>query len=179
MYGSYRINERKENPRLSLEFRNGELNIYNCSVKIIEGDFDSVYDKEVDVMSDEWNEKKALLHLRKLAKDTLVSDALLNQEIFAGVGNIIKNEVLFRLRVHPESIVSELPLKLRKELVEQARQYSFDFYEWKRKFELKKHWLIYKKKICPRCNIPTIREYIGNKHQRLTYYCKNCQILFG
>jgi formamidopyrimidine-DNA glycosylase len=31
--------------------------------------------------------------------DELIWDALLDQNVFAGVGNIIKNEVLFRLRV--------------------------------------------------------------------------------
>src|SRR6185436_16439350 len=58
MYGSYRINERKENPRLSLKFKNGEFNFYNCSVKIVDGNFSSEYDEEVDVMSGKWNEKK-------------------------------------------------------------------------------------------------------------------------
>lgn len=32
---------------------------------------------------------------------------LLEKEIFAGVGNIIKNEMLYRARVHPESIVGK------------------------------------------------------------------------
>ncbi|MGJ9419020.1 hypothetical protein ACHAC9_14805 [Massilia sp. CMS3.1] len=29
------------------------------------------------------------------------STPLLDQDIFSGVGNVIKNEVLFRIRVHP------------------------------------------------------------------------------
>ena len=37
--------------------------------------------------------------------DTLVADALLNQNIFAGVGNIIKNEVFWRIKVHPKTKV--------------------------------------------------------------------------
>jgi endonuclease VIII len=96
MYGSYRINDQKENPRLSLKFKNGEFNFYNCSVKFIEGDFYSQYDEKLDVMSDKWNEKKAITALKKLKKKSLVCDALLNQNIFAGVGNIIKNEALWR-----------------------------------------------------------------------------------
>ena len=37
MFGSYRVNERKEaSPRLSLQFENGELNLYSCAIKIIE-----------------------------------------------------------------------------------------------------------------------------------------------
>src|SRR5215212_5640417 len=44
MFGSYRINERKVGPaRLSLEFENGELNFYACSVKFIDGPLDEIY----------------------------------------------------------------------------------------------------------------------------------------
>ena len=46
MFGSYKINERKEvAPRLSLQFTDGtELNFYSCSVKYIEGLLDDFYD---------------------------------------------------------------------------------------------------------------------------------------
>ena len=37
-------------------------------------------------------------------------------------------------------------------LVEQARQYSFEFLEWKKAFVLRKHWLVHTKRTCPRCN---------------------------
>src|SRR3954467_14522189 len=56
LFGSYRINEKKDRPeRLSLKFRNGQLNMYSCSVKIIEGDPAAIYDFERDVMSPNWN----------------------------------------------------------------------------------------------------------------------------
>src|SRR5437764_14584930 len=60
MYGSYRINEKKDNPRLALKFKNGEFNFYNCSVKFVDSDFDSEYDEEVDIMSDKWSKKKTV-----------------------------------------------------------------------------------------------------------------------
>src|SRR5438132_2866112 len=98
MFGSYRINEKKDAaPRLSLRFENGELNLYSCSIRLIEGDLNDLYDWSADVLSDEWDAPKAKKRLRKLP-DAMVCDALLNQDIFAGVGNIIKNEVLFRIR---------------------------------------------------------------------------------
>src|SRR5215212_376993 len=83
MFGSYRVNEKKaeRSPRLSLVFKNGEINFYTCSVKINEEDPGEVYDWEVDVMSDKWNAKKALASLKKM-KDTMVCDALLDQAIF-------------------------------------------------------------------------------------------------
>lgn len=40
MFGTYRINEVKENrvPRLTLRFKNGEINFYTCSITLEEGD---------------------------------------------------------------------------------------------------------------------------------------------
>lgn len=55
----------------------------------------------------------------------MVCDALLDQQIFSGVGNIIKNKVLFRIRVHPESVVTKLPPSKLNELVKEAKVYSF------------------------------------------------------
>ncbi|HTF03344.1 MAG TPA: DNA-formamidopyrimidine glycosylase family protein [Bacteroidia bacterium] len=177
MFGTYRINERKDAPpRLALEFSNGELNFYTCSVKLIDGNVNDVYDWEKDVMADEWNPKKAETELMK-TKTTKVCDALLNQEIFAGVGNIIKNEVLWRICVHPESHVTALPAKKLKEMIRDARDYSFLFYAWKKEYVLKKNWKIYKKGECPRCEIKTIRTWLGI-NERLTCYCPNCQLLY-
>jgi endonuclease-8 len=175
MFGSYRVNETKEGrvPRLSLAFKKGELNFYTCSIKIIEEDPDDVYDWDVDVMSDTWDPKKALASLKK-HKNTMVCDALLDQNIFAGVGNIIKNEVLFRIKVHPETLVGKLKSKQLKQLVDEARNYSFDFYEWKKIYQLRKHWLIYKKRKCPRCNIPVTTRHTG-KGKRYSFFCENCQ----
>lgn len=109
MFGSYRINEHKDvTPRLGLEFEGGEeFNFYAYSVRPIDADLDALYDWRVDVMSDQWDAKWVRAQLRAMP-DTLVCDALLAQTVFSGVGNIIKNEVLFRIRVHPESTVGAL-----------------------------------------------------------------------
>jgi endonuclease-8 len=177
LFGSYRINEKKESPpRLSLQFAKGELNFYTCSVQFIEEELDTVYDWSTDVMADEWDEKAALQKLRA-SEGLMACDALLDQKIFSGVGNIIKNEVLFRIRVHPASLVDKLPPKKQKEMAAEARKYSFQFLEWKKKFELKKHWLAHTKKICPRDEIPFRKDYLGKTHRR-TFYCEQCQVLY-
>jgi Formamidopyrimidine-DNA glycosylase len=92
LFGSYRVNERKDRPaRLSLSFAKGELNFYSCSVRYIEGELDDIYDWRTDVMSDQWDAARARKKVRA-APETPVCDALLDQNVFAGVGNIIKNE---------------------------------------------------------------------------------------
>ncbi|HYV55629.1 MAG TPA: DNA-formamidopyrimidine glycosylase family protein, partial [Chitinophagaceae bacterium] len=86
LFGSYRVNETKQTqPRLSLHFNKGELNFYACSVKLIEGDLNAIYDWSADVMNENWDAAKARRKLRAIPK-TLVCDALLDQTIFAGVG---------------------------------------------------------------------------------------------
>jgi endonuclease-8 len=177
LFGSYRINERKNStPRLSLTFENGELNFYACSVRYIDGPLDKIYDWSADVMSDSWDPKSAEKKL-KASPDMIACDALLNQEIFAGSGNIIKNEVLYRIKVHPESRIGKLPVRKLKELIREARNYSFDFLEWKKKYELRKHWLAHTKKICLRCNLPFTRKHLGKTNRR-SFFCENCQVKY-
>jgi endonuclease-8 len=180
MFGSYSINEQtkpERSLRLHLKFKEGDLYFYTCSVKMLEDDVDTVYDWTGDVMNKQWSAAKAIKKLRAIP-DTLVCDALLNQDIFAGVGNIIKNEVLFRIKLHPESVIGKIPPVKIKAMVKEARDYSFDFLEWKKAFELKKHWLAHTKKICPRCNIPLLKKYCG-KTKRRTFFCTNCQVLYN
>ncbi|MDP9127620.1 MAG: endonuclease [Pseudomonadota bacterium] len=177
LFGSYRINEARDVvPRLGLAFKSGAMNFYACSVKIIEGDLNDVYDWSADVMSDRWDpkaaKKKLLLHPKML-----VCDALLDQNIFAGSGNIIKNEVLFRIKVHPKSRIGALPPGKLTALIAEARNYSFDFLKWKKAFVLRKHWLAHTKRTCPRCQAPLVKEYMG-AHKRRTFFCKNCQRLY-
>jgi endonuclease-8 len=178
LFGSYRINERKETPaRLSMQFDEGEINLYACSVQFIEGDLDEQYDWAADVMSEEWDAGNAGNKLAAVP-GMMVCDALLEQDIFAGVGNIIKNEVLYRIHVHPESLVGQLPPERLVEMIDEARIYSFQFLEWKKAYELKKHWLAHAKKTCTRCNLPLIKKQTGVKKRR-SFYCENCQNLYA
>lgn len=178
MFGSYTIDEKKPDKavRLNLTFENGEINFYTCSLKYLEGDINQYYDWSADVMNDLWNKKNTKTKLKAIP-DELICDALLEQDIFAGVGNIIKNEILYRVRVHPESLVAKIPTAIINELINETRIYSFQFLAWKRSYELKKHWLAHTKKICLRCNLPIIKKQTGLKERR-SFICTNCQILY-
>ena len=176
LFGSYLINERKEtNPSLRLTFEDSELNFHTSSVKLLEGDINDHYDWSGDLMNDSWDSKKAAEKLKKIP-NKLICDALLEQDIFSGLGNIIKNEVLYRVRIHPESLVGKISKAKTHELIEEARNYSFEFLKWKKAGILKKNWLAHTKKICKRCDLPFIKNYTGVKKRR-SFYCENCQIL--
>jgi endonuclease-8 len=190
MLGSYCIDERKDKPiRLGLGFAGGdEINFYSCSVRFVEEPLDEVYDWRIDVMADAWNPALARKNLRAMP-DALVCDALLDQTVFAGVGNVIKNEILFRLRLHPLSTVGALPARKLRELVVQARQYTFEFYEWKKADvagtrpvwqgdTLSAHWRVHNKKTCPRCDIPLTKAHLGLLDRR-SFHCENCQVRYA
>lgn len=176
MFGTYRINERKElKPKLSMVFSNSELNFYTCSVKILEGNIDLHYNWSEDVMNEMWDPKKAKISLDKIP-NTMICDALLDQNIFSGVGNIIKNEVLYRCEIQPESLVGKIPSEKLDELITECSIYSFEFLYWKKKNELKKHWLAHTKKVCSRCDLPFVKKNTGKKNRR-SFFCTNCQKL--
>jgi len=177
LFGSYLVNEHKETAlRLGLKFKNGELNFYNASVKILEGDVNDHYDWSSDVMNEHWNPEAALEKLKKIPS-VMICDALLEQDLFAGVGNIIKNEVLYRLKIHPESLTGKIPEAVLKSITGQARIYSFEFLEWKKNYVLKQHWLAHTKKTCVRCDLPLIKKQTGKKKRR-SFFCINCQKLY-
>ncbi|MEO6490665.1 MAG: DNA-formamidopyrimidine glycosylase family protein [Ferruginibacter sp.] len=179
LFGSFSVDEQTKpdrSLRLFLKFKKGSVYFYTCSVRILEGDLEEIYDWTTDVMNPDFDIAKARKKLKALP-GTMACEALLDQTIFAGVGNIIKNEVLYRIRLHPETLMADLPTKKLTELIKQARQYSFEFLEWKKAFVLKKNWLAYTKKICKRCDLPFIKKYCGKTHRR-SFFCKNCQVKY-
>lgn len=127
-------------------------------------------------MSDSWDPKLARAKLRSMP-DTLVCDALLDQNVFAGVGNIIKNEVLFRIRVHPLSRTGALSAYKLRQLVTEARVYAFQFLAWRKAHVLARHWLVHNRGRCPVHDIPLQREHLGKTHRR-SFFCLRCQKLY-
>ncbi|MDH6254230.1 endonuclease-8 [Chryseobacterium sp. H1D6B] len=179
MFGSYSIDEQTKpdsSLRLALHFKTGAMYFYTCSVKMVDHEFLTAIDWEADIMSDIWDPKKAEKKL-KLKPQMMACDALMNQDIFSGVGNIIKNEVLFRIGVQPESLIGNLPPKKLKELITEARNYSFDFLKWKKEFVLKKHWLVHTKAICPICGEKLVKKQTGIGKRR-SFYCEKDQKLY-
>ncbi|MDQ3016813.1 MAG: endonuclease [Bacteroidota bacterium] len=174
LFGSYAIDKPKERAeKLSLRFTNGQIFFYACSIKFLAGSPEDHYDWSGDVMNPAWDPIQAK-HKIKQHPDTLICDILLNQEIFAGVGNIIKNEVLFRVGVQPASRTGAISGIKINQIIKEARDYSFDFLKWKKQFVLLKQWLIHTKKKCPKCGGLVIKEYLG-KQKRRCFYCKKDQ----
>ena len=138
-------------PRLALMFENGQITMYNCSVRIIEHPrFKTTYDYAADIMSPTWDSALAYGKMKK-SLDEEIGDVLLDQDIFGGVGNIIKNEILSLARVHAKDKVRDLSLQECKNILALARSFSIQFYKWRKKFVLRRNLKIHRKGICPHC----------------------------
>lgn len=175
MYGSYRVNEERElDERLSLDCDRDTLNVYSCSVKILDPEASELqrYDQPAhDVLAAEFDRGAAESAIS--SRDDPVADILLDQDVFGGVGNIIKNEVLWEVGIHPGKPGNELTPDTAQEVVTSAISWAEDWYERKQAGkELRMR--IYRADTCPSCGAAVAREELG-EHDRVTYWCKNCQ----
>jgi len=169
--GDYR---RTGPPRLVLNFPNGEITVWAASVKFVEDPHaKAAYDFAADVMADEWDGRAALAKVKTFPRAE-IADVLLDQAIFAGVGNIIKNEVLFRTRVSPFAKVRDISDRKLRAIVADARTFSFRFLELRRIFSLRKNLEIYRRSVCPRCGGKVERRVHGQRARR-SFFCVRCQ----
>lgn len=175
MYGSYRIDEPRPDrvPRLAIETNTHKLFFYNCSTKIEKNkNIKKKLPLQFDILSDKWDVKQATKAMKTDPNQT-IDDVLLDQEIFPGVGNIIKNEALFMSKILPWAQIKNLSTKQLKEIALNARTFSFHFLKWRKLFQ-KKNLLIYRKKECPVCRANVIRGKTG-KRNRWSFWCPVCQ----
>jgi len=166
---------RKNRPiRLQLVFDIGEIDLYSCSLRYIESaNVVELYDYSTDVMSSSWDSKKAFHTIQQMPENE-IADVLLDQNIFSGVGNIIKNEVLFLAKIKPTHLVKDISSIKAKKIIRLVREFSLQFYKWRKRFELKKHYQIYRKGVCPICKSKITRKKTGIRN-RLSFFCPKCQ----
>jgi formamidopyrimidine-DNA glycosylase len=116
-----------------------------------------------------------------------IKTALLNQEIMSGVGNIYADEALWRARVHPESLTSELSRKKITTVIDCATQVmqeaiaqggtSFDdlYIDVNGEsgfFDQSLSAYGREDEPCPRCGAPIRRIVFG---ARSSHFCPRCQ----
>ncbi|XP_035675683.1 endonuclease 8-like 2 [Branchiostoma floridae] len=187
MWGSLRANEYKgisrqsktgkvPVPRLVLHFAKEEfLAFYGGSM----GEVDSpACDQGTDILTASFDVEKATDAIQHAQP---VCYTLLDQTCFSGLGNIIKNEVLYAAKVHPLQPGNMLSRQRALCVVEQALAFSSTWMEHKDEHKkFKEHWQIYFKKDCP-LGHKTSRDWFGPEDglQRVTTWCSTCQLLEG
>jgi len=149
-------------------------NIPTSAQHIAPDPFDSLFDKAATVKN----------YLRRNIK---IKTALLNQEIMSGVGNIYADETLWRAKVHPETITSELSAKKIATIIDYATEVmseaiekggtSFDDLYININgesgfFEQSLAAYGQEGEPCPRCGTPIKRITFG---ARSSHFCPRCQ----
>ncbi len=149
-------------------------NVPTSAQHIAPDPFDPLFDKAATVKN----------YLRRNIK---IKTALLNQEIMSGVGNIYADETLWRAKVHPETITSELSAKKIAAIIDYATEVmseaiekggtSFDDLYINVNgesgfFEQSLAAYGQEGESCPRCGTPIKRITFG---ARSSHFCSRCQ----
>ncbi len=108
-----------------------------------------------------------------------IADALLDQRVAAGIGNVYKSEVLWALRVHPRTPVAAVDLPTRLRLLERAHVLLRANLGPGRRVTaptVPGGLAVYGRagRGCPRCGTPVVRTVVGET-ARSTYHCPRCQ----
>ncbi len=129
LFGSILINkQRKVNRSFYLEFHNGEINGYVVKAEKLEGKPEDFYDWRTDILSEKYD-KAYVKSLLKTQSGKTIDDVLMDQNIFTGVGNKIRNESLYRAGIHPLSVVGKIPAAKINSLITQVLKYAQIFYQ--------------------------------------------------
>jgi len=126
-----------------------------------------------DLLKDPSDEAEALRRLRDPSRaDRSIAEALLDQRALAGIGNEVKNEVLWQARMSPWSLVRNLDDAALNELVHLARDVLREGATTGRR---PRHVYRRASRPCPRCGAIIRVEHHGRDLPRLTFWCPSCQ----
>jgi endonuclease-8 len=141
-----------------------------------------------DLLGEAFDADEAVRRFRE--RDALeIADALLNQRIAAGAGNIYKSEVLFLCGVHPFAPVREIGDETLRDILATARKHltanvtdpaggitTYRGYRRGAGRDASERRYVYgrARKPCRTCGT-LIRVRAQGPHARLTYWCPTCQ----
>ncbi|MGI8557831.1 MAG: DNA-formamidopyrimidine glycosylase family protein [Solirubrobacteraceae bacterium] len=127
-----------------------------------------------DILGEDFDEQLALAALRECEPTRGIGDALLDQQIVAGIGNVWKAETCFAARLDPWRAAGEVPdeqllLALRFARERMAASARAGFAERPRE--------VYRRsgEDCRRCG-GRVRSRGQGDENRITYWCAGCQV---
>jgi endonuclease-8 len=114
--------------------------------------------------------------LDRLPATTPLGDALLDQRIGAGIGNVFKSEICWAERVHPSTPLGTLDRTARRRVYATAHRQLLANLGPGRRITHRGGLAVYGKarRPCPRCRTPIRRARAGDD-ERVTYWCPRCQ----
>lgn len=134
-----------------------------------------------DLSDDEVDIAAVVERVRSIAPKALLADALLNQTIAAGIGNVFKSEVAFLVGVHPFTRIDQLSDAELAELWATAHQQLVANRERSGRkttsAAIRGRTYVYDRfrRPCRRCSSSIDFSAAGVKTERSTYWCPGCQ----
>lgn len=162
---------------LGIRAESTQFYFYTCSVKFLSEDqFYGIFRPSIDVLSPEFSVAEAALKIKNPENQMRqVCDILLDQEIFAGVGNIIKNEALFNAGILPGRLGKTISAHEAENLAACVREFSMVFLAMRMKgSKLSSFSRVYFKAKCQSCGGKISRGKCGTTN-RITFWCSSCQ----
>jgi len=177
LFGDILINERKKvNRSFFLEFAKGEINGYVVKAQKLKGTPEEVYDWRIDILHKDFDPA----HVKNLLKekaDKTIDDLLMDQQIFSGVGNIIRIEALYRAGIHPSSVIGKIPAAKITQLIKEVIKYALVFYKGLETTGVKKDFAVYQRQYAADGSEVTMK--ILPKSKRKIYFSEHKQTLYS
>jgi endonuclease-8 len=120
-----------------------------------------------DVLADPPDEEAMVARLRGSGPSRQVGDALLDQRLLSGIGNMWKAEILFEAEISPWRPIGELSERELERIVGEATRLMRGG---------RRSHRVYRRagRPCPRCGA-AIRSYPQGDEARMAYWCPGCQ----
>lgn len=174
--GNVLVNKRKKiNSSFSFHFEENEINFYNSDIQIVKGKPVDYFNFKRDISKPEFDGEFILNEFQISHSEENIGNVLLNQNILAGIGPIIRTETLYHAKIHPTSLIKDIPEKKLIFLLKMIEDYAEEFLTLLKTDSVEKNALIFEKKNCPKDKTPVITEEKGNTK---TYVCPKCQKLY-
>ncbi|MBT2209396.1 DNA-formamidopyrimidine glycosylase family protein [Actinomadura sp. NEAU-AAG7] len=174
--------------RIRLVLGNAEWQALGYSLGLVEllrtaGEDEAVGHLGPDLLAPDWGAEAAAAAVRRLGErpDREIGEALLDQTVLAGIGNVYKAEILFLSGVHPWTPVAAVPdrqamVDLAHRLLDANKERHGHITTGDRR-RGREHWVYGRAgRPCRRCGTPVRRAgQTSDVGVRSTYWCPRCQ----
>jgi len=145
--------------------------LWNGAVLELAGDARTLRRLGPDILGEPPDFEGMLRRLRAEAKEREVGDAVLDQRLVAGIGNLWKAEALWEARVSPWRPLGELSEDELRAVLEAAHALMRTSVDGRRPPRR-----VYRRagRACPRCG-GIVRSAPQGEHARTAYWCPDCQ----
>ncbi len=108
---------------------------------------------------------------------TPIAEVLLDQRVFAGVGNVYKSEVLHAVSLDPRTAVADVGVERRRMLLSVAHRLLRANLGPGPRTTVPSGLAVYRRagEPCGRCG-HVVERFVEGRHTRSTYWCRGCQL---